>query len=163
MSPTATCPILVHFCCKLGPAAWLRALAQGFCVKLRFDAAVPTKMSAWKMKRKSLLARGPNIEQRKLKELTSIRTGKNKKNLSVVWIDCQNVNYLCYPNVLVDSLLKFWPNFCRVNHNFVSESPVFQILFALLLRCTLVLVLANDRNISTQMVKFESTTSNMLP
>ena len=62
MSPTATCPILVHSCCKLGPAAWLNALAQGFCVKLRFDAAVPTKMSAWKMNKKYLLAK-PNVGQ----------------------------------------------------------------------------------------------------
>lgn len=71
MSPTATCPMLVHSCCRLGPAAWLSALAQGFCVKLRFVAAVPTKMSAWKMKRKCLLARRPNIEQLRLKELRS--------------------------------------------------------------------------------------------
>lgn len=66
MSPTATLPILAHSCCKLGPAAWLSALAQGFCVKFRFDAAVPTKMSACQMKRKCLSAKA-NLGQRTLK------------------------------------------------------------------------------------------------
>ena len=45
-SPTATCPMFAHSCCKLGPAAWLSAFAHGFWFKLRFDAAVPTRMSA---------------------------------------------------------------------------------------------------------------------
>lgn len=47
ISPTATSPMFVHSCCKLGPAAWLRALAHGFWFNLRFDAAVPTKISAY--------------------------------------------------------------------------------------------------------------------